>query len=191
MRLLIKSFTLLEMLIVSAIFGIIFMTTTTLLITAQRSWNRQIAQIKMLDADAWGMQRLTMELRGSRQATAGNGRGGNGLNFDIDTNGDNIMDTTVWYWSPPPGCASGNNSNFFYRGTSQPLSTNANYCPTTANTSPMITFFSVSTFNNSPVDGTIAVTFNGYGSYNNDRFIVSNNVSDLNFSLRTKIRPRN
>ena len=191
MRLLGKSFTLVEMIIVSVIFGVIFIATTTLLITAQRSWNRQIVQIKMLEADAWGMQHLTMEVRGSRNATTSNGRNGNGMNFDIDTNGDNIMDTTVWYWSPPPGCASGNNNNTFYRGTAMPLSTNPNFCPTVANTTPMTTLFSSSRFDNSAGDGTITVTFNGYGSYNNDRFIVSNSANDLNFSLRTKIRPRN
>lgn len=190
--LLLKSFTLIEMIIVSVIFGIICISTSVLLISAQQSWNRQITQIKMLEADAWSLQRLTMEMRGSRQATFSNDRNGNGIDFDIDTNGDNVMDTTVWYWSPPPGCASGNDNTVFYRGTG-PLSINANFCPSVANTSPMNGFFSTSTFNDSAGDGTILVTISNCGHYRNDRFIMYDNANGngLNFALRTKIRPRN
>ena len=186
-----KNFTLVEMIVVSVIFGIISIATTILLISAQRSWNRQIAQIKMLESDAWGLDRLTMELRGCRQATVGNGRGGNGVNFDIDTGVDNIMDTEVWYWSLLSGCPSGNGNNLFYRGANAPLSANANYCPSAANTSPMGGLLSSATFDNSAGGGVIAVTINNYGHYSNDKFVVSNSADDLNFSLRTKIRARN
>ena len=191
MRLSLKSFTMVEMIISVVIFGMILITTTTLLISAQRSWNRQIPKIKMLEGDAWDMQRLTMELRSGRQATFSKGRSGNGVNFDIDTNGDNIMDTTVWYWSPLSGCPSGNGNNMLYRGTGA-ISTNANFCGfTAANTNPAGGSFSSAAFDNSVPDGTILVTMNSYGHYSNDRFIPSNSADDLNFSLRTKIRPRN
>ena len=191
--LLLKSFTLVEVVTASAIFGIICIATTMLLISAQKSWNRQIAQIKMIEADAWGLQRLTAEMRGSRQATVGNGRGSNNMNgvdFDIDTNGDNVMDATVWYWSQLPGCASGNGGNTFYRGMAA-INTNSNFCPAASNTNPAGGLFSSATFNGSAGGGLIAVTINSNGHYRNDNFIVSNSVDDLNFSLRTNVRARN
>jgi len=190
-----NGFTLIEVVTASVIFGMICIATTTLLISAQRSWNRQIAQIKMLEADSWNMQRLTAELRSANASSVANAYSGNVVKFDIDTNGDNLTDTSVYYWIWRSGCPAGstqaNDDNKLYRAAVSPTNANTTFCPPAANTSVAVNTFSGVTFDNSPGGGVVKVTINSNGHYSNDHFIFSNTVDDLNFSLSANVRARN
>ncbi len=114
------AFTLVEVLIGLAVFGLVMTAIVGILYNIQWGWQRQRDDLECVNNARWAVERVTAELR---QGGNVNTPSGDRVKFDIDTDGDNDDDTTVWYWrgnTTSDGSGNGDQT-FLYRGTGSGL----------------------------------------------------------------------
>jgi Tfp pilus assembly protein PilW len=110
-----KAFTLVEILIGLATFGLIMTAVVGILYNIQWGWQRQRDDLICVDNTRWAMEFMGTELKQAGNVTT---PASDRVKFDLDTNGDNAPDTTVWYWrgnSASDGSGLGD-STYLYRG---------------------------------------------------------------------------
>ena len=90
-----KGFTLLETVVAIAVLGLVAIAVGRVYLASQRSVRRQKAERTALGDAQWALELISNELRHSANAFVFGG--GRRLRFIIDSNGNNIDDTTVTY----------------------------------------------------------------------------------------------
>lgn len=90
-----KAFTLVEVLIGLATFGLIMTAVVGILYNIQWGWQRQRDDLLCVDNARWAMELMGTELKQAGNVTT---PASDRVKFDLDTNGDGAPDTTVWYW---------------------------------------------------------------------------------------------
>ena len=110
-----KAFTLVEVLIGLATFGLIMTAVVGILYNIQWGWQRQRDDLICVDNARWAVEFMGTELKQAGNITT---PASDRIKFDLDTNGDNAPDTTVWYWrgnTTSDGSGLGD-STYLYRG---------------------------------------------------------------------------
>jgi len=122
-----KTFTLIEVLVVLAVFSFVMMGATRALISVQNAWSRQKQRIGLIQDSRWISEKLGLELRfgsddgnkGKIKLTAHPKR----LAFGFDSNRDDQLDTTgstedkqCWYWLSKTHGAHDQEPGFLYKG---------------------------------------------------------------------------
>ncbi|MDD4907948.1 MAG: type II secretion system protein [Candidatus Omnitrophica bacterium] len=110
-----KAFTLVEVLIGLATFGLVMTAVVGILYNIQWGWQRQRDDMICVDNARWAMEFMGTELKQAGNITT---PASDRAKFDLDTDGDNAADTTVWYWrgnSSADGTGLGD-STYLYRG---------------------------------------------------------------------------
>jgi len=123
-----KTFTLIEVLVVLAVFSFVIMGATRALISVQNAWAKQKQRIGLIQDSRWISEKLGLELRhgaddtgkGKLQVQAGDGRLVFGFDFDRDRDYDND-DQRIWYWVGTGHGAHGGDPGKLYKGIGQGL----------------------------------------------------------------------
>lgn len=110
-----KGFTLIEVTISIAVFVIVMSAVGGIIITIQRGWQTQKNGIEIIENLRWASELMSSEIRaGGNLSVSSPTR----VSFEVDTNGDFVLDTKIWYWRGNTASdASGVGSNrYLYRG---------------------------------------------------------------------------
>ncbi|RLI02084.1 hypothetical protein DRO38_04370 [Candidatus Bathyarchaeota archaeon] len=116
-----RGFSLIELMVALGVSSLIIVGIGGLYISVQRSWQKQRSILELVQNVRWATQFISNEVRLSTStSTPGWARiqtqaGGRRLSFGIDTNGDDVPDTRVWYWQGNGGIAG--DIDKIYRGT--------------------------------------------------------------------------
>lgn len=115
-----RSFTLLEVLVAIAVFGLVVTAAAGTFAAIQQAWRRQRNTIDLVQNARWAMERIANELRrgGAPIATPG---GGNRLRFQLSPT------NRVWYWrgNTDSDTTGLGDETFLYRGVGNNLASDA------------------------------------------------------------------
>lgn len=98
-----KSFSLIETMVGIAVFGMMSLVITSMIISAERSGDNQIKNVTVLNEANWALELFSNELRHADPGSISVDWSGKGISFDMDTDGDNNPDTSIryerqWVW---------------------------------------------------------------------------------------------
>lgn len=111
------SFTLVEVIVSVALFGMLTATVLSSLVGAQQSWTEQQVNADILQEARWALQLMSNELRYGDEDDITIEWDGSRISFDRDTNANEWADLRVWFWRNRTGWWP--NYNYyeqFYRG---------------------------------------------------------------------------
>ncbi len=96
-----SSFTLIEVLIAVTVFGLVIVASSSTFVLVFNAWQRQKTSLDLLKDLSWTTEFITNEVKLAAASGAHRLRtfhNGERLAFWIDTDGDNLYDTRIWYW---------------------------------------------------------------------------------------------
>jgi len=162
-----RGFTLIEVMVAVTVFALVMTTISGILLLVQQGWQRQKTDLDLLQNARWAMDFMISEIR----------QGGNitilppdRLHIELDTDGNNIADTRVWYWRGDAG--NYGDSSVIFRGTGVNLDTANN--------------------NRQELANFIVDNPSGNNMFNSGLFIELTTAKETRtYTLRSQVRPRN
>lgn len=161
-----RGFTLIEVMVAVTVFALVMTTISGILLLVQQGWQRQKTDLDLLQNARWAMDFMISEIR----------QGGNitilppdRLHIELDTDGNNIADTRVWYWRGDAG--NYGDSSVIFRGTGVNLDTANN------NRQELANFVSNNNIFN--LDGNLLT------------IELTTSKETRTYTLRSQVRPRN
>ena len=116
-----RGFTLIEVMVAVTVFALVMTTISGILLLVQQGWQRQKTDLDLLQNARWAMDFMISEIRQVRGGISPSGTihiviiSPDRMWIELDTNGDNVCDTRVWYWRGDAG--NYGDSSVIFRGT--------------------------------------------------------------------------
>lgn len=121
-----SGFSLLEVLVAITVFVFVVAAAGGVFASIQQAWRRQRAAVNLIQNARWAMEFMTNQIRHTTVSVTPPAwapiqpfAAGSRVAFGLDTNGDGVAETRVWYWrgNTASDTTGFGDRTFIYRGT--------------------------------------------------------------------------